>query len=209
MSDRVMVFTRLGATLLLLICSFRPATAQKTLLVDPVPSHEIALCEIDFEFQTGGDDLRGGTNDNVYAAVNGEAWLGISPAPDGWAYFGGSLNGGRTWGGWQRTFKRIAVPRCAISLSRLNTIRLTTHFAGGVFGDNWDVRTVKVRAVGHFTDSARHRIDVCATLFSGSRYPRLFRFTGEVHDWDLTVGTTNLHSTEGRWGVAPAPCPPG
>src|SRR4029077_18995908 len=94
---------------------------------------------------TGGDDLRGGS-DNVIALVR------VARAPD-WITIPihGGLNRGARWG--DGTNHIIVVPiggggRCPTSPSLILAIRLQTTFGGGMGGDNWNLQSVHVDWIG-------------------------------------------------------------
>lgn len=90
------------------------------------------------EFQTGGDDLRGG-NDNLNVSI----------------YFRTArvqhetnVNAGRRWPNNFR--KRIVVSlNQPVSLRSIRELKLSTTFRGGIGGDNWNMDSLKVRAIGN------------------------------------------------------------
>jgi hypothetical protein len=132
-----------------------------------------------FIVATGGDDLRGGVYDNVHAAI----W--INGATD-WALITarGGLNGGRRWEGWSE--HTVDVPLgggCPWPLASLRAVRLTTTFRGGLFGDNWNMRSIRVEwiGVGGIPEHSE------TGLLFDDRRPRrdsyVFRFTGDRQTW--------------------------
>lgn len=111
---------------------------------------------------TGGDDLRGG-NDNVDATIH---IRGQAPVHQR------NLNGSRRWIGDYDQTVSIRLPR-AVPLADLQALTLSTHFGGGIGGDNWNVDAVRVVALT--SDGERE-------LLSARGAP-LVRFTGQVHDY--------------------------
>lgn len=138
-----------------------------------IPDQEIALI---IEFQTGGDDLRGG-NDNVDVIVNRN---GLPPVRFG------NVNKGKRWkDGTSQTvaLEMTTSARHAADLAAtVSGVRLVTSFGGGGGGDNWDLDWIGV--------SARVGNETCSLLQRGRRLRTttgvpLFRFTGDQPALDL------------------------
>lgn len=124
--------------------------------------HELVL-----EIRTGGDDLRGG-NDNLNVHVtmkNGtrETYTNVN-------------NGGRWIGNYTET-----VPlklRTPTKLEDIASIDLQTTFGGGLFGDNWNMDTLRIVAkIGGAADRQ---------IFERSGSP-LQRFDGNNHPFKATM----------------------
>ena len=117
--------------------------------------------ELLLTIRTGGDDLRGG-HDNVDAVFR---FRGQPPLERR------NLNGGRHWIGNYDQTVRIRLPR-AMAVADLQDLTLTTRFAGGISGDNWNVDCVRVVAL---TETGEEQVLLDA------RGAPLVRFTGERH----------------------------
>jgi hypothetical protein len=132
-----------------------------------------------FIVATGSDDLRGGIYDNVHVAIQTDRssdWLPITSR--------GGLNGGRRWEGWSE--HAVDVPLgggCPLPLDYLRAVRLTTTFRGGLFGDNWNMRSIRVEWIG-VSGFPEH--SATGLLFDDRRPRRdsyVFRFTGDRQTW--------------------------
>jgi hypothetical protein len=124
--------------------------------------HELVL-----EIRTGGDDLRGG-NDNLNVHVtmrngNRETYTNVN-------------KGGRWIGNYTET-----VPlklRTPIQLEDIASVDLQTTFGGGLFGDNWNMDTLRIVAkIGGASDRL---------IFERSGSP-LQRFDGNNHPFKATM----------------------
>lgn len=157
-----------------------PACEWMTYFVDrkysPVPPLSLSapsvttdgkVQELLLEIRTGGDDLRGG-NDNLNVHVtlkNGtrETYPNVN-------------KGGRWIGNYTET-----VPlklRTPIKLEDIASIDLQTTFGGGLFGDNWNMDTLRIFAkIGGTSDRL---------IFERSGSP-LQRFDGNNHPFKATI----------------------
>lgn len=130
-----------------------------------------------FDIRTGGDDLRGGS-DNATAVL---------VLRDG-RRFTRALNGGANWPNDSlRTVSwpvRSSVGR-AITIGEIARVGLSTNFRGGIDGENWNVNQIAVR----FSAAG-----VSGTLFAHAGSPFL-RFTGSFHEWTSAVLTDRPSST--------------
>lgn len=94
-----------------------------------------------FTVETADDDLRGG-NDNLNVSIN----LG-----DGSQQWTRNVNHGQSWG--NQTTHTFAIDlRFPVPLAEIASITLHTTFTGGTSGDNWNMRSVSVRATGDGID---------------------------------------------------------
>jgi hypothetical protein len=127
--------------------------------------------EVQIWIQTGGDDLRGG-NDNADVTLT---FLGGSTLTR-------NINGGREWGNGQTHIARLTLPAVAPPVQDIQSVTITTHFGGGIGGDNWNVDKVALM-VGFPTGSATSEPTptVVHTWLDKSGGP-LIRFTGSTHD---------------------------
>jgi hypothetical protein len=94
-----------------------------------------------FTFKTGDDDLRG-VDDNVDIAIHFR---------DGQTQKVNNANGGERWPGNTTREVKVELNR-TIPLSSIARIDLRTTFSGGVAGDNWDMKSVSIRATGNGID---------------------------------------------------------
>ena len=129
--------------------------------------------------QTGGDDLRGGSNpgDNCNATLN---------------FASGSkqtvnLNQGGSWENGETHSAILALPSPAPRVSDITSVTITTHFGGGLSGDNWNVDKVAL-VVSFPTGStvSAPSVPVVHQWLNASGNP-LVRFTGHVHDQSENV----------------------
>ncbi len=127
--------------------------------------------EVQIWIQTGGDDLRGG-NDNADVTLT---FLGGSTLTR-------NINGGREWGNGQTHIARLTLPATAPPVQDIQSVTITTHFGGGIGGDNWNVDKVALM-VGFPTGSPTSEPApiVVHTWLDKSGGP-LIRFTGSTHD---------------------------
>jgi hypothetical protein len=88
---------------------------------------------------TGNDDLRGGDDNcdvtiNLNRQLHGSDKIRVHNANDG-----------KTLPGW--TMRSVSIPvGKGLKGSDIRSVTLTTHFAGGTFGDNWNVERVQLEA---------------------------------------------------------------
>lgn len=143
-----------------------------------VPANRItadtSVTEVQIVIQTGGDDLRGGGNpgDNANVTLN---------------FIGGSklttnINRGRSWENGQTHAVPLLLPSPAPKASDITGITISTHFGGGIGGDNWNVDKVAL-VVSFPAGSPTHTPPqtVVHTWLDASGNP-LIRFTGNIHD---------------------------
>ena len=89
-------------------------------------------------FQTGSDDLRGG-NDNLNIDIH---------FADGTTQSALNVNRGARWPDNTPNTATIVLNR-AVPPAALRSLTLTTTFSGGMNGDNWNMNSVTVTAVGN------------------------------------------------------------
>jgi hypothetical protein len=130
-------------------------------------AHELVLT-----FGTGTDDLRGG-NDNVSVTMN--MLDGSSPQ----VYR--SINHGARWMSNTTMSARVVLTR-PVSVSQIHNLVLSTSFSGGAGGDNWDMTSVSVRALGGNVDQV---------ITSSNHY---HRFTDNDQEWTLSVNAPPVSS---------------
>jgi hypothetical protein len=129
--------------------------------------------------QTGGDDLRGGSNPDDNANVT-------------LRFVGGStetvnVNSGRTWENNQTHPVQLKLPTQPLRVSDITGITISTRFGGGISGDNWNVD--KVALLVSFAAGSpviRPSEPIVHEWLDASGGP-LIRFTGSVHDLVVNV----------------------
>jgi len=145
---------------------FNRFTGTKQILSIPITFAEAGKAnKLEFTFQTGGDDLRG-DNDNLNVIIH---------YSDGRTQQVGNINGGRNWANNSMHVETITLNR-AVDPSEITEIDLETTSRGGLSGDNWDMNSVIVKAIGD---------GVNEVLFSKVGFP-FKRFTGGKHTLRLT-----------------------
>ncbi|MDT7605446.1 MAG: hypothetical protein QOF61_3443 [Acidobacteriota bacterium] len=155
-----------------------------TLTLDVPPRRTISdarVTQVLLVTQTGDDDLRGG-NDNADVTLN---------------FVGGSqittnINRSREWNNGQTHAVRLDLPTHAPRVSDLIGATITTHFGGGIGGDNWNLS--KVALVVSFpagSATSAPTPTVVHDWLDASGAP-LVRFTGDVHDRTLTVSRQDV-----------------
>ncbi len=127
---------------------------------------ETALTALRVTITTGGDDLRGGDDDNAVLTVRTRRHRLRLP-----------LNAGASWGNGSTHTVTHALPP-GITLGVVSRVRLETAFGGGTGGDNWEVAAVVLegRTATGWRELARHR---------GSPW---VRFTGERKEAAVYAG---------------------
>jgi hypothetical protein len=129
--------------------------------------------------QTGGDDLRGGTNprDNANVTLTFK----------GGATTTANVNRGRSWENGETHAAILTLPNPAPSVDDITGVTISTQFGGGIGGDNWNVDKVAL-VVSFPTGSPTHSPPqtITHTWLDASGNP-LERFTGSVHDLSLPV----------------------
>ena len=96
---------------------------------------------LSFTVKTADDDLRGG-DDNLNVAVN---------LRDGSQQWTKNVNHGQSWGN-QTTHTFDIELRFPVLLDEIASIEFRTTFTGGMSGDNWNMGSVSVRAMGDEID---------------------------------------------------------
>ncbi len=111
---------------------------------------------LNFDFETGGDDLRGG-NDNINITV---------VQKDGTTQTYSNINKSAKYSNNSRNTAQVVLTR-PIRLNDLASIFISTTFGGGMGGDNWNMSSVTIRAQGSGINRqiARHG----AVRFTGSQ----------------------------------------
>lgn len=117
-------------------------TGEKKELVIPVLSWVYALL---LEVETGDDDLRGG-DDNLNVRVRYKDYTSEAFS---------NVNEGKRWGNNTTTYVTLYLGQRSLKGSKtplqvkdIFEIQLSTNFSGGVDGDNWDMKRLRVKAVG-------------------------------------------------------------
>jgi hypothetical protein len=146
-----------------------------TLGVPPVRvSADAPVTEVQIVIQTGDDDIRGGSNpgDNANVTLN---FVGGSKVTT-------NVNAGRRWGNGETHAVRLALPSPPPRASDINGVTISTHFGGGIGGDNWNVDKVAL-VVSFPSGSPTHTPPqtVVHSWLDVSGNP-LIRFTGDLHD---------------------------
>ncbi|HXB71610.1 MAG TPA: hypothetical protein VNY05_25460 [Candidatus Acidoferrales bacterium] len=127
--------------------------------------------EVQIWIQTGGDNLRGG-NDNADVTVT---------------FAGGStltknINGGREWGNGQTHIARLTLPAAAPRVQDIQSVAITTHFGGGIGGDNWNVDKVALMVGFPAGSRTSEPAPIVVHDWLDKSGGPLIRFTGSVHD---------------------------
>ena len=135
--------------------------------------------EIQIVVQTGGDDLRGGGNsgDNADVTLN---------------FAGGSkvttnINRGRSWENGQTHAVVLALPAPAPRVSDITGLDITTHFGGGISGDNWNVDKVALVVSFPLGSATKVPTPIVVHQWLDASGGPLVRFTGSVHDKLIAV----------------------
>jgi hypothetical protein len=136
--------------------------------------------------QTGGDDLRGGSNPGDNANVT------LNLAGGARATTTVNVNGGRSWENGETHAVTLALPNPAPSVDDITGVTITTGFGGGIGGDNWNVNKLAL-VVSFPTGSVTHSPTpvVTHTWLNASSNP-LVRFTGSVHDFAVNVAPQDV-----------------
>jgi hypothetical protein len=149
-----------------------PISVSAALASDQIEALELVVV-------TGGDNLNSGSAANATAQFS--AGLPISS---------NGLNEGAEWGDHTEHAALLQFPH-GMELGQLKSILLNTQFGGGLFGDNWNVNEVIVRAaVGPQPKCAPTSAQLVAAsnltkLSDGSQ--GLVRMTGSTHSFSLAV----------------------
>jgi hypothetical protein len=123
---------------------FVSADTLQILIATQVPGK---ASKLEFIFQTGGDDLRG-DDDNLDVTI---LFRG------GFSKGAPRINGGEAWKN-NSTHTKIITLDQPVDPSDIVGVRLQTTFTGGAEGDNWDMQSVLVNAIGEGVNQiiARH-----------------------------------------------------
>ena len=124
--------------------------------------------------QTGGDDLRGGSNPGDNANVTLNFTDGSTTTVN--------VNNGRSWENGQTHAVRLLLPATPMRVSDITGVTISTQFGGGLSGDNWNVDKVALVVAfptGSITSEPPPKIVHEWLDVSGGP---LIRFTGSVHD---------------------------
>jgi hypothetical protein len=139
--------------------------------------------------QTGDDDLRGGNGvdgsaDVVLFTTKGQATTA-------------QINHGNNWRNGETHVVALNVPP-GTTVEQLKQLKLSTHFLGGLFGDNWKVnRLALIVAYPSGAKLSKPRTATVETWLDASDGP-LVRFSGEKHDITLPVPLPSSKGTEIR-----------
>ena len=114
--------------------------------------------KMEFTILTGGDDLPGG-NDNLNVIIHYR---------DGRTQNARNINGGRNWTNGSMHVETITLDH-VVDPADIVEVDLETTFTGGTGGDNWDMNSVIVKAIGD---------GVNEVLFTKVGFPGK-RFTGD------------------------------
>jgi hypothetical protein len=130
--------------------------------------------------QTGSDDLRGGGNatDNADVTLTLAARTSVTR----------NINFGREWGNGETHIAELALPPgAAAPVKNIRGITLSTHFGGGIGGDNWNVDKVAL-LVAYPKGSATSEppVPIVHEWLNASGGP-LIRLTGDIHDLVVPV----------------------
>ena len=144
---------------------------------------EAAATQVSLVIKTGGDDLRGGhdNHDNADATLN---FVGGSS-------FTANINQGRHWNNGETNSVILNIP-AGLRVSDITGVTLTTHFGGGLSGDNWNVDKIAL-VVSCPTGSVVHAppTPMVHSWLNASSNP-LVRFTGDTHDKQLPVAAQDI-----------------
>ena len=113
-------------------------TGSQRLLSIPITRAEPGKAnKLELTIKTGGDDLRG-DKDNLNIIIYFR---------DRRRQVANNINGGKSWANNSTHVENITLNR-AVDPSDIVEIDLQTTFSGGSGGDNWDMDSVTVKAVG-------------------------------------------------------------
>src|SRR6266496_2843285 len=113
-------------------------TKSQSLLSIPLTAAERGKAnKLELTIKTGGDDLRG-DNDDLNITVFFR---------DGGRQIARNINSGKSWANGSTHIETITLNR-AVDPANIVEIDLETTFSGGTGGDNWDMDSITVKAVG-------------------------------------------------------------
>lgn len=122
--------------------------------------------ELQLDFRTGGDDLRGG-NDNVNVKIT---------LADGRVITANNVNKGKRWIDGSVNSVGISLPD-TVRAGQIRSILVGTAFRGGFDGDNWNME--RLNATLLVGGAAAERCNKAGTP--------LIRFTGDVHEFSMPM----------------------
>ena len=141
-------------------------------LQSPVIAHPANTNQLTVQFHTGGDDLRGGKNDNVNLIV---VLRGINNV----IRFD-NVNRGKRWGNNSIHTVSQSLPD-NLSFGDIIGVKLETKFRGGIDGDNWNLNRLVVTV----------RIGDQDHQYEAHGNP-LFRFTGDDHVYEFLYNSKSF-----------------
>jgi hypothetical protein len=154
----------------------------------PVPANRVTTdaqaTQILVVIQTGGDDIRGGKNPGDNADVTVTFKEGSITTTN--------VNDGRSWENGDTHAVTLKLPNPPPKVDDITGVTITTHFGGGIGGDNWNVN--KVALVVSFPNGSVTRSPppvITHAWLDASSNP-LKRFTGQVHDLAETVSPQDV-----------------
>jgi hypothetical protein len=130
--------------------------------------------EVQIWIQTGGDDLRGGS----HASDNADVTLTFA----GGSTITTNINGGREWGNGQTHIAQLKLPSVAPPVKDIQSVTITTHFGGGISGDNWNVDKVALMIGFPAGSKTSQPPPVIVHKWLDASGGPLIRLTGHVHD---------------------------
>lgn len=157
-------------------------------LLLPATHASAAPNRLNIRFDTGGDDLRGGS-DNLNVQI-----LLRSGAPISFA----NVNASRTWGNASVNSVPLTLP-AAVTVADLAGIRLEYSGGSGPFADNWNLDRLEVSAeLGGAKRTLLSKLAQPLVRFNGSQRSAEFRFEG------ASPPSTSVPSNTPRVTVRPA-----
>src|SRR5262249_26037804 len=111
--------------------------SDKSLAIPVVVPGPTQANRLDLTIRTGGDDLRGG-NDNLNVSLRYR---------DGRTQSVPNVNGGSRWGDNSTNLVSINLDHAVVP-NDVVAVTLQTTFGGGIGGDNWNLNSIQVAAVG-------------------------------------------------------------
>jgi hypothetical protein len=113
-------------------------TGSKKAHFEPVPAQDlgVAVSALELIVSTGNDDLRGG-NDNVDVTIE----LANQPPIEI-----RNANKKTRWKNWTDNVVAIPLSDRSVKGGDVRKVTLTTHFGGGMGGDNWNVQRIQLLA---------------------------------------------------------------
>jgi len=117
---------------------FNRFTGTEGTLSIPITAAEAGKAnKLEFTIETGGDDLRG-DNDNLNVVIHYSGFR---------TQIARNINGGRNWANGSMHVEMITLDHAA-ALADIVEVDLTTTFGGGSGGDNWDMDSIIIKAIG-------------------------------------------------------------